>query len=157
MGIFWGHGTGECRIFPCQNSDSRVSISSQWTLTGKFVEVSTAIQSLRLTSPFVSCHACHGMWAGNMSGHALVKGVFEESSLLLSQLTSLVSLVSHIPQTLQGRAIAIWYQRHSKVTSNPYYLLQWPVSSSAHLDRMAFYVLSFMCAAWVRNGCALNC
>jgi hypothetical protein len=54
-----------------------------------------------------------------MSGHALVKGVFEESSSLLSQLTSLVSLVSHIPQTLQGRASAIRYQRHSKVTSNP--------------------------------------
>lgn len=51
-----------------------------------------------------------GGTAVTLSGHTLVRGVFKESSSLLSQLKLFVSLVSHIPRTSQARATAGWSQ-----------------------------------------------
>lgn len=50
MDIFWNHGTGDCRIFPCQNSGPRLSTGFKWPLAEEAVGISAAIQSLRLAS-----------------------------------------------------------------------------------------------------------
>lgn len=80
--------------------------------------ISTATQSLRLV-PHLSRITLVTEWgwkggrggtAVTMSGHTLVRGVFEESSSLLSQLKLFVSLVCHIPRTSQARATAGWSQ-----------------------------------------------
>lgn len=75
---------------------------------------------------FVSCHARQRMGtmadrkdSGNLSGNTLVKGVFEESGSLLSQLTFSVSPCLIHTMNIAGTRNCGLVLRHSQVASNP--------------------------------------